>query len=425
MLRIILPLIALLALLAASSEKRESLIDERRILPAEHPAIDYWNAEPTDAVARFQRKLISGEAALAFDDHFGYLPAVLEALEIPQSSQVLVFSKTSFQASRIFPRVPRALYHGESSAVGWVRGGEVIEVTTIDPKLGVVFYTLDQVRSPRPRFKLRSTECLSCHVGTFTLGVPGLLVRSVHPDRFGSPMRAPSFITDHRSPLSERWGGWYVSGRHGTQEHLGNVVFERGGVSSTLLAEKSVNVDSLAPYVSEIDYLRSGSDIASLMVLEHQTRMTNLLVRLGYETRIAIADGLPLEPAIANTVEELLRYMLFVDEAPLDEPVRGDDDFREAFEAAGLRDSQDRSLRQLDLSGRLLRYPCSYLIHSEAFIGLPSEAKDRVYRRLWDVLTGQDDSATFAARTDEDRRAILEILREVQTDLPDYWKKGA
>jgi len=423
--RILVTLVALLALLAASSENRESLIDERRILPAEHPAIDYWNAEPTDTVARFQQKLISGETALEFDDHFGYLPAVLEALEIPQSSQVLVFSKTSFQASRIFPRVPRAVYHNETSAVGWVRGGEVIEVTTIDPKLGVVFYTLDQVRSPRPRFRLRSTECLSCHVGTFTLGVPGLMVRSVHPDRFGSPMRAPSFITDHRSPLAERWGGWYVSGRHGEQEHLGNVIFELSGSSSSLLGGKSDNVDTLAPYVSEIDYLRPGSDIVSLMVLEHQTRMTNLIVRLGYETHIAQADDATLGPAIDNTVEELLRYMLFVDEAALDEPISGDKDFQQAFEAAGPRDSHGRTLRQLDLNGRLLRYPCSYLIHSEAFVGLPPEAKERVYRRLWEVLTGKDKTAAFAARTDEDRRAILEILREVQTDLPDYWEAGA
>jgi len=415
-------LLAAVALFAAAAPERwKSLIDERRILPAEHPAIDYWNAEPTDPVALLQQKLVAGESALEFDDQFGYLRAVLEALEIPESSQTLVFSKTSFQASRIFPRAPRAVYHGESTAVGWVRGGDVIEVTSVDPKLGVVFYTLDQVRSPRPRFKLRSTECLSCHVGAFTLGVPGLMVRSVQPDRFGSPMRAPSFISDHRSPLPERWGGWYVSGRHGSQEHLGNVVFERGGVESSLLGERTRNVDDLKPYVSDIDYVRAGSDIVSLMVLEHQTRLTNLITRLGWETRIALHDGDPVVEAISDTAEELLRYLLFTNEAPLDDPIQGDPQFVRDFESRGLPDGKGRSLRQLDLQQRMFRYPCSYLIHSEAFRSLPAEAKEIVYRRLWEVLTGSDDSDVYANLSAEDRQAVLEILRDTQPDLPAYW----
>ena len=305
---------------AGSGEQQVSSIDERRVLPSEHPAIDYWNAEPTDAVARLQQRLESGEATLGFDGRFGYLPAVLKALEVPVSSQVLVFSKTSFQAVRIFPRMPRAIYHNDAVSVGWVRGGDVVEVASLDPKLGVVFYTLDQARRSQPRFQLRTTECISCHAGPATLGAPGLLVRSVHPDRSGTPQRAPSFITDHRSPIEERWGGWYVSGESGAPRHLGNVIFEADQNPSPLLDELGGLTPSLEPYISSVAYLRSSSDIVSLMVLEHQTRMTNLIVRLGYETRIALHETPGAESlaeleeerrtTIVQTAEELLRYML-------------------------------------------------------------------------------------------------------------------
>ncbi len=415
----------------ATLERRVSLIDESRILPSEHPAIDYWNAAPTDAVARLQERLRTGDAALKHDDRFGYLPAVLEALDVPVSSQVLVFSKTSFQAVRIFPRVPRAIYHSDHVAVGFVRGGDVVEVASLDPKLGVVFYTLDQTRTSKPRFALRTTACISCHVGPATLGVPGLMVRSVHPDRFGVPERSPSFITDHRSPIEERWGGWYVSGDSGGQRHSGNMIFDYGK-PSPLLNSISTSVPDLKPYVSDFDYLRANSDIVSLMTLEHQTRMTNLIVRLGYETRIAIHDNGPAQTladlpeesrnVVTNTAEELLRYMLFTDEALLEAPIHGDPRYAADFEARGRKDSRGRSLRQLDLNRRLLRYPCSYMIYSEAFEALPDLAKQRVYRRLWEVLTGQDDAPEFSRLSTDDRGAIREILLDTQQDLPAYWR---
>ena len=424
-----------IAALAASGEKRASPIDESRTLPSEHPAIDYWNAEPTDAVARLQRRLESGEAALDYDGRFGYLPAVLEALGVPASSQVLVFSKTSFQAVRIFPRLPRAIYHNDEVSVGWVRGGDVVEVASLDPKLGVVFYTLDQTRRSQPRFQLRTTECIACHDGPATLGVPGLLVRSVQPDRTGTPLRAPSFITDHRSPLEERWGGWYVSGERGGRRHLGNVIFELGRDPSPLLDERGSNPANLEPYVSSVAYLRATSDIVSLMLLEHQTRMTNLIVRLGYETRFAL-HGRPgarslaelsaeSRDVITQTAEELLRYMLFTDEAPLAEPIRGDADFAREFEATGRRDGNGRSLRDLDLDSRLMRYPCSYLIESEAFEALPAVVKEHLYRRLWDILTGEDPSEAYRTLSSADRRVILEILADTKDDLPSFWATGS
>jgi hypothetical protein len=431
-----MPRLGLLALLLAaamapSQERRPSLIDESRILPSEHRAIDYWNADPTDAIAHLAQRLDAGEVTLDFHRRFGYLPAVLRALDVPISSQGLVFSKTSFQATRIFPRIPRALYHNEEVAVGWVQGGDVVEVASLDPKLGVVFYTLDQIPSVRPRFRAHTTACISCHIGSITSGIPGLLVRSVHPDSKGVPSRRPSFITDHRSPLSERWGGWYVSGEHGSQTHLGNVLYERGDVSSSLVGEDPANVVDLSRYINPNAYLSSHSDIVSLMVLEHQTRMTNLIIRLGYETRIALSGksaktplaDLPEKPRrdITNAAEELLRYMLFTDEAPLESPVCGSSDFTTEFQTRGRKDKQGRSLHQLDLTHQLLRYPCSYLIDSNAFTSLPPAAKQYVYRRLWEVLTQRDKSQDFRSLKAEDRQAIREILLDTKTDLPPYW----
>ena len=172
------------------------------------------------------------------------------------------------------------------------------------------------------------------------------------------------------------------------------------------------------------------------MALEHQSHMTNLLTRVGWETRMAVHDSAAINKAlerpegelsdsanrrINNAVEELLEYMLFTQETRLTEPVRGVSGFSEVFARSGPRDRQGRSLRDLDLKTRLLRYPCSYLIYSEAFDELPEITRDRVYRRLWEILTGRDTSAKFAKLSSEDRKAIFEILRDTKKGLPDYW----
>jgi len=66
---------------------------------ADHPAIRYSNAAPHDRIAKLQARLNAGEIKLVFDRQNGFLLSILEALTIPVSSQVLVFSKTSFQAA--------------------------------------------------------------------------------------------------------------------------------------------------------------------------------------------------------------------------------------------------------------------------------------------------------------------------------------
>jgi hypothetical protein len=156
----------------------------------------------------------------------------------------------------------------------------------------------------------------------------------------------------------------------------------------------------------------------ALLVLEHQAQMLNLITRAGWEARTGPADaGRTLEQAAAQLVD----YMLFVDEAPLPGPVAGTSSFASVFNVSARRDSRGRSLRDLDLNERLLKYPCSYLIYSEPFDAMPADAKSAVYSRLWEVLSGRERGERYNVLSVADRQAILEILRETKPDLPEYF----
>lgn len=406
------------------------------LVPLEHQAIEYATRPVDDPVARLQQRLTAGQARLEFAGESGYLSSVLKALGVSVESQVLVFSKTSFQASRIAPRLPRAIYFNDSVSVGWVRTGDMLEFAAVDPRQGVIFYTLDQEESAKPRFVRRDT-CLQCHQAGATLGVPGLLVRSVYPERTGMALlQAGSFITDHRSPLKERWGGWYVSGKHGAQPHMGNAFAPDRDKPDRLDTAGAHNVTDLSKFFDTGAYPAPHSDIVALMALEHQTRMTNLITRVGYEARMALFENAAINKAmdrpesemgesatrrIHSAAEELVEYLLFADEARLSEPVQGVSGFAESFARQGPRDARGRSLREFDLRTRLLRYPCSYLIYSDAFDGMPAAVKDRVYLRLWQILSKGEGGRKYANLTPPDRRAILEILAATKKDLPAYW----
>jgi hypothetical protein len=412
-------------------------LDGSYILPLDHPAIQYSRRPVEDRASKIGRRLQSGELKLAYDPDLGYLPALLRELQLPKSSQVVVFSKTSFQAPRISPWNPRALYFNDDTSVGYVHGGDVLEIASVDPRQGVIFYTLDQEKTARPEL-VRRGECVQCHQGSATLGVPGLVVRSVYPESSGMPLfHAGGFITDHRSPLKNRWGGWYVTAKQVSEEHMGNAFATNREHPEALDRTKGVNLSDLnARFNTEQRYLTPHSDIVALMVLEHQTRMTNLLTRVNFETRMALHDqaainkamGDPLDritdstrSRIVNATETLLEYMLLADVAPLAGPIQGSTAFAEEYQRGGLRSKRDLSLRDLDLKTRLFRHRCSPLIYSEAFDALPAPAKDRIYHRLWEILNGKDESKTYARLSAADRRATLEILMETKSGLPAYW----
>jgi hypothetical protein len=386
------------------------------------PVIAYFSQPTTDPVARLNAQLESGTASLAFDDASGYLRSILDGLDVPFQSQLLVFSKTSVQASRITPRNPRAIFFNDRVVVGYIPDAPLLEFAAQDPQQGIVFYTLDQSRADKPLIERRDF-CLSCHNASSTLEVPGMLVRSIVTTPTGTTVpRFGNYTSDHRSPFQERWGGWYVNGRHGRMVHLGNAMLLNRDRPEEMVTGEALNAESLKERFDSPHYLTPHSDIVALLVFEHQMRMMNLLTRIGWETRVALGQSRRDLPAvIARAAAEVVDYMLFVDEAPLPGPISGFSGFAERFSSRGPSDRQGRSLRHLDLSRRLLRYPCSYLIYSEAFDSLPDAAKDAIYRRLWQILSGGESDPKYTRLTAADRRAIVGILRDTKSNLPDYF----
>ena len=382
-----------------------------------HPAIAYASSAENNPISRLNERMRNGEVALQWDPATGYLPSVLKALNAPAESQVLVFSKTSFQARKISPQNPRAIYFGDDVAVGYVRGGDLLEFISQDPKVGSVFYTMKQASTGVPTFERSDASCVFCHVSDVTYNVPGPFIGSVFPAADGTANYGPVYMTDHRSPFEVRWGGWYVTGTHRAERHMGNAVAADPGDLLAMMTPQTVHTTSLAGKFEPAGYLTQTSDIVALMVLEHQSGMMNLITRVGWDARLGADAGRPL----TQGVRELVDYMLFVDEAPIPGPLEGPTTFAKDFSARGPFDKKGRSLRQLDTRQRLLKYPCSYMIYSEAFDALPDTAKSAVYARLWEVLSGTDTDKIYQSLTPADRDAIIEILRETKPNLPDYF----
>lgn len=381
-----------------------------------HPNINYLAGPTTDPVARLNAKLKSGGVSFEGEPTNGYLRSVLQALNVPVESQILVFSKTSFQAPRISPRNPRAIYFNDDVAVGWVRGGDVLEFAAHDANQGTVFYTLAQPGTGPMEFRRNNTSCVQCHSSEATSYVPGMFIGSVYPESDGMPAYGPAYLTDHRTPFELRWGGWYVTGTH-TGRHLGNATVTDPKDLEGMATLETSHLRSLDGRFDPTGYLSLNSDLVALLVMEHQAHMLNLITRIGWEARVGSEAGRQLADAAA----ELVDYMLFVDEAELPDHVTGSTGFATIFQAQGPRDSKGRSLRDLKLNGRLMKYPCSYLIYSSAFDALPTIAKDVVYQRLWEVLSDQDQSPRYSRLTPADRSAIVEILRATKPGLPDYF----
>ncbi|MCM2375167.1 hypothetical protein [Aporhodopirellula aestuarii] len=397
----------------------------------ERPPIDYLNAPVYDPVARLAERVESGETVLDYDPTYGYLKSVLAELAIPVSSQTLVFSKTSLQLSRISPRRPRSLYFADDVYVGYCQRGDVLEFAATDAQQGAIFYTLEQTDQEQPKFVRDRGGCLSCHASSRTQNVPGYLVRSVFADAAGRPkFGSGTFTTDQTSDFHDRWGGWYVTGKHGSMRHMGNTICAED--ETTFDRESGANVDELSDYFQTETYLSPHSDIVALMVLEHQTQMHNAIASANYETRLALHQSYQMnellerpkdyisesaERRIAASSKRVLQHLLMCDEFQLTDRVAGSTSFAKDFQERGRRDSAGRSLRDFDLETRLFKYPCSYLIHSEAFAGLPDEVRTQVLGGLLEILENRDDSQEYAHLTPPMRAEILGILRETMPEL--------
>ena len=406
-----------LALSVAAAIAAEAQFGDSFVVSRDVPAIAYSIGPAANRVTALNDQLRDGRAHLAFDGRSGYLASVLDALKVPVESQVTTFAKNSFQGELINRQNPRALFFGDDVAVGWVRGADTLEIAVHDPRQGGIFYTLDQSQAAAPEFK-RNDGCLACHLSWDTLGVPGFFLMSTLtvPDDVHS--YASGFSSDHRRNFDERWGGWYVTGDIGSLLHMGNVP-----VSATTTPARSLarSMKALDEGFDAAGFPAHTSDVVALMVLEHQARMMNLITRTGWEARVAANGDVKQIARVDDAAVDLVDYLLFVYEAPLTSRVRGTSGFAEKFTALGVADSQGRSLRQLDLNRRLLTYPCSYMIYSEAFDAMPPLAKGAVYRRLWRVLSGQERGRPYSDLVLADRKAIVDILRATKKDLPEYF----
>ncbi|HYE31495.1 MAG TPA: hypothetical protein VEH27_08710 [Methylomirabilota bacterium] len=392
------------------------------LMPYDEDTLQYSKAREDNAISRLQARIDSGAVKFAWDEKFGYLPDLLRELKVATNSQSLVFSKTSLQRERISPKNPRALYFNDDIYLGFIPGSPILEVSVADPKLGGVFYTFEQKPTERPKFT-RTDQCLECHASAKTMGVPGHLLRSFETDSAGSvDLATGTSLLTHRTPLEERWGGWYVTGAHGDQLHRGNLIGKEAFKRQATEPNHKGNLDSLSEFFETKHYPAASSDIVALMTLEHQAHMHNFITRLNYAGTLAMAQYGHVN-YLKSIVEAFVRYTLYVEEAPLKAPLKGNTRFAEDFAAQGPKDSQGRSLRDFDLKTRLFKHPCSFLIHSEAFDALPQPVKERVYARLWEVLSGKEKSADYERLTPDNRKAIREILAETKPGLPEYWTK--
>ncbi len=258
--------------------------------------------------------------------------------------------------------------------------------------------------------------------GQYRLILPGRLFRESRSSqgigKIESDFGLGSIVTDHRTPFEDRWGGWYVTGTHGDQRHRGNAVSAGPASPGPPQVADAQNLTELTRKLDTSPYLAPTSDLVALLTLEHQTQMVNLMTRVSWEARIAEHDGRGHNARLNATIEDLIAYMLFADEAPLTAPIAGVSTFSRSFPARGTRDRHGRSLRDFDLETRLFRYPLSYMVYSPSFEGMPDVARSRVYRRLREILSGAADKSRYAHLSSADRQAILDILRETKPDAP-------
>lgn len=403
----------------------------------EQAPVSYSATAPRDAMARLQARIASGELAFAGTDQ-RVLQTLLEELGVPVESQILVFSRTSLQRGRIRPERPRALYFSESAYVGWVPGG-LIEVVTIDPQLGPVFYSFEipSAKSGAPKIE-RDADCLRCHGGTFVREIPGVFARSVFPDATGEPLlRHGSLVVEDDTPFEQRWGGWYVTGYHGAEDHRGNA---HGSERSDQLVfeHERARPEELSKYFDTSSYLRARSDVVALLVFEHQLTVQNSLTRAGMTCRkmIAYQHGLqkafkePItdEPAydsvksvFNSAVQDVVDRLLFRNAAPLPEGVTGHEEFRKSFTQGAPRSSAGHALRDFQLRDRIFANRCSFLIYSESFRALPEILKTRVLDRLQTALRNRDPKDRYAYLGADEKERIYGILIETHPDVKARW----
>ncbi|MFP6882055.1 MAG: hypothetical protein VCA34_13960 [Roseibacillus sp.] len=395
----------------------------------------YFTRKPQDPMSLLMEKIDAGEVTITEENGKPLVERLLRELKLDKDTQVLVFSKTSLQKRAVSYRNPRAIYFNESVYLGWMPNGRV-EVASFDPEIGPLFYFQRQLDDTRSRLFVRTRSCLGCHAGNATNFIPGSLGRSVYPDRTGRVLKGIEDYrrSGHHIPLQDRYGGWFVSGQHGKMRHMGNSIATREDGQVTIDRQRFANLEKLDQFFPTDSYLAPGSDIAALLVFDHQVTMHHRLVEATYRARQALFDSKldPMETDVAKLaagrsireftegVDKVIDYMLFREEIALPK-VSCDADFRRAFTANKRTDKGGNSLKDLRLDGRIFEHRCSFMIYSPSFEHMPPMLRGAIYDRLHQILTAQTPVKGFEHLGADERTRIIEILRETKKDLPAKW----
>lgn len=322
------------------------------------------------------RQIQQGQLKLTYHPTRGYLDDLLKVLKISPTSQVLVWSKSSLQTDFIGRKTPRAMYFNERVYVGWSPGAPDLEILSIDPVRGPQLYSVSNKKGAKPAFKEEMALCMRCHAGQDGRPIR-LLAQSTMVPESGYPRAFASTINvTSKTPFAQRWGGWYVSGTHGSMRHMGNAVSTGTDEDPKLDTAKGANVTNLTKFFNTKPYLTPHSDLAALMVLDHQILVHTVLARTH-------ADLKDMRAVTPEDVEPLVKALLCVGEAKLTAPVKGVSGFDAIY-------GKESPLHALDLRTRLFRLSCSPLVYSDAFRALTPVVREQVWKRVAEVLSGDD-----------------------------------
>jgi len=382
---------------------------------------NYYTAPLKDRFTRLKADLESGRIPLDRSSEKAFVISLLKALDVPATSQMLVFSTTSLQLRFITPRNPRAIYFNDGLYLGYIPGAK-IEILSMDPELGAIFYMFDIPTDSRPIAVERSEKCVNCHTKEDTGFVPGVVIKSVIPGPTGGSLKAfRREVTGHGIPFAERFGGWYVTGDRGIASEWANII---GRYSGEEIAKTVIQPGQLFDFAK---YPVATSDILPQLVHEHQAGCANRILQASYRARTAFhLDKGNLTPARYAELDEqarsVVRYLLFADEVPLPAGgIEGDPAFKADFVKAGRKAPGGASLRDFDLRTRLFKNRCSYMIYSPEFDGLPARMKREIYIRLGEALSVEKPVKEYAYLPAAEKSAIRTIPKGTLTDLPPGW----
>jgi hypothetical protein len=387
----------------------------------DEPPHNYHTAPLKDRFTKLKADLESRRIPLDDSSEKAFVISLLKALDIPATSQMLVFSTTSLQLRFITPRNPRAIFFNDGLYLGYIPGAK-IEILSMDPELGAIFYMFDIPRDSRPIAVERSERCVNCHTKEDTGFVPGIVIKSVIPGPTGGTLKTfRKEQTGHAIPFAERFGGWYVTGDRGMASEWGNVI---GRYSGDNISKTVIRPGELFDFAK---YPVATSDILPQLVHEHQAGCANRILQASYRARTAFfLDKGNLTPAHYAELDEqartVVRYLLFAEEVPLPAGgIEGDPAFKADFVKGGRMAPGGTSLREFDLRTRLFRNRCSYMIYSPEFQGLPARMKQQIYLRLREALSVEKPLKEYAYLPAVEKTAIRTILKGTLTDLPPGW----